>query len=341
MNNRDISPAQAHEWLQYNRAAGPQRLHSLARWVANTDGPLDGLDSTLESLDTLWAWFLDFMVEGLARQISPDARSDRDTAFDVTPTNGPADLAAEAIAEYTLQVIRQTHPDAEWSLHPHEASSGPMLFENEVGVTTRGEWHFLHALTGNLVLRALRGVPQALTATRLRDIVVEDLPGTISEQRKAPRFMLRDALNFVGPTLEPPHFSSCDSDRPSAATAPPTTEQIDALALIHVSGHWEDERALPPLDEADFTNLFAEFDLIDPPRHLLGNLKRGDMQLTGVAGSLIIETLAAGGRLRSVAFELTNADAVAYEMLLRRLRAFTTGRQLQIVRADDGSAISP
>lgn len=341
MNNRDISPAQAHEWLQYNRAAGPQRLRSLARWVANTDGPLDQLDSTLESLDTLWAWFLDFMVEGLAGQISPNSKSDRDTAFDVTPTNGPAGLAAEALAEYTLQVIRQTHPDAEWSLHPQEAFSGPMLFENEVGVTTRGEWHFLHALTGNLVLRAMRGVPQALMATRLRDIVVKDLPGVTGAQRKAPRFMLRAALEFSGPIVEPPHFSPRELDRLGAPTKPPVSEQLEAVAIIHSSGRWEDEGALPPLDEADFTALFADLDLVDPPRDLPETLKAGDVQLTGAAGSLLIETLAAGGRLRSVAFEYADADPAAYERLIGRLRAFTTGRPLRIVRADDGSTIAP
>jgi hypothetical protein len=338
MNNRDISPAQAQEWLRYNRAAGPQRLYSLARWVANTNGPLDQLDSTLESLDTLWAWFLDFMVEGLAGQISPDAKSDRDTSFDVTPTNGPADLAAEVLAEYTLQVIRQTHSDAEWSIYPHEASSGPMLFENEVGVTTRGEWYFLHALTGNLVLRALRGVPQALMATRLRDIVVKHLPSVCTEPLPGPGFMLRDALRFAGPVLEAPRFSKDQFDSPRPSTASLKAQPFDALALIHASGQW-DERDLPPLDEAELTVLLADLDLVDPPQDLPGTLKSDDMQLVGLGGSLLIESLAAGGRLRSVAFEQGNADPVAYEMLTRRLRAFTSGRQLQIVRADDGSPI--
>lgn len=338
MNNRDISPAQAQEWLQFNRAAGPQRLHALAQWVVNTGGPIDKLDSSLASLDTLWAWFLDFMGSGLEEQIPAVSQSDQASAFDFTSTDGPLALAAEALAEYTLQVIRQTHPDANWSLFPHENHPGvPMLYENEVGVSTQGEWYYLHAWTVNLAGRAKRGVPQALTVTRLREIVVKHLPTVVDEQRMPPRFLLRDALSFAGPALNPPRFSLVEAGRHDSSGTPSTSEPSDAVALIHVSGEWGNDEGLPALPETHVALLLTELGLVDLPQNLTARLRQDQLQLLGHAGSLTVETYADRGRLRSLALDPVTADQVTWNAVLLRLQDFASEHPVQIVRADDGT----
>jgi hypothetical protein len=338
MDNRDISPAQAQEWLQFNRAAGPQRLHALARWVVNTGGPIDELGSSLESLDTLWAWFLDFMGSGLVEQIPADSQSDQALAFDFTSTDGPLALAAEALAEYTLQVIRQTHPDANWSLFPHEKHAGiPMLYENEVGMSTQGEWHYLHAWTVNLAGRAKRGVPQALAVTRLREIVVKHLPTLGGEHRMAPRFLLRDALSFAGPVVDPPRFSLVEAGKHDSSRTPSTSEPFDAVALIHVCGEWGDDKGLPALPETHLAVLLTELGLVDLPQNLRARLRQDHLQLMGHASSLMVETFADRGRLRSLAFEPVTADQATWNAILLRLQAFASEHPVQIVRADDGA----
>ena len=345
MNSRDLTAAQAAEWLQFTRAAGPQRLHALARWVMDTDGPIDDLDSSLESLDTLWTWFLDFMHAGLEGQIPADSQSDQALAFDFTSAHGPLNLAAEALAEYTLHVIRRSRPDAEWALFPHEKYAGVhMLYENEVGVSTQGEWHYLHAWTVNLAGRAQRGVPQALASTRLRDIVVKHLPDVGGEQRMSRPLLLRDALSFTGPVLDPPRFSPVipvKSDRPEPATTPTTSEPLDAVALIHSSGQWGDDEPLPALTETHLAALLTALHLVDLPTDLTERLGRDNLQLTTHAGTLTIDTFADQGRLRSLALDPVTIDRSTWNTLLHRLHAFASEHPVQIVRADDGTPVTP
>lgn len=343
VNNRDIDSAQAQEWLRFNEAAGPQRLRALAQWVTHTEGPLDELDSSMESLDVVWAWFLDFMAADFAGLIPADYESDRGVAFHDVPENDPLAYAAEVLAEYVLEVIRQSNPDAAWALYPHEKHVGPMLFENEVGVSTGDDWLFVHAWTGNLAARAKRGVAQALSPSRLREIVSKHLTKARGTAPSQPHFRLRNALDFAGPVVSPPRFVP-PTPSPSLArkqakpktSAPSASEQMDNIALIHASGDWDDEGGLPPIEETDVAALLQQLHLVEPPQDLTSKLRDKHLQLHALAGKLLVETYTADGRLRSVAFECLNADAATWDQLRRRLQAFTSKNSVQAVRADDG-----
>lgn len=344
-----MTPAQAEEWLAFIQASEQQRLHELAQWVSKTNGPLDELDSSVDSLDVIWLWFLDFISQDFGHLIPAGILSDEYVAFDRPSECGQLDYAAEALVAYVFQVLRRSNPDAEWRLFPDEDFPGvDMADRNQVGVSIGGLWIPTRVRTGILARRAYRGVPQARSEDRLRVTVTKGLPtaGPISLPGAPSR--LREALDFNGPLVFPPRFAAQEAlgtqpveDAEPTPSSPPVSEHLDALALIHVSGRWEDERALPPLDEAELAEFLTNVDLVAPPQDLPGALKADDGQLVGFAGSLLIESFAAGGRLRSVAFEYVGDDPAAYEMLTYRLRAFTSGRQLQIVRADDGSPISP
>lgn len=343
-----MTAVQAQEWLACVRASGPQRLHELARWVSETDGPFDALDSSVQSLDVIWSWFLEFISNDFAGLIPADTMSDEYVAFDRPSEYGPLDYAAEALVEYVFQVIRRRCSDAEWRLFPHEDFPGvDMALENQVGVSTGGEWFYTRVRTGILARRAYRGVPQALSADRLRVIVTQSLPNPRQLESAGAPFTLRDALRFDGPVLSPPRFAqqTVIATRPTHPAAPalsvPTASGLlDAVALIGQSGNWEHQDELPALADTDLATLLASLDLTNPPGDLKSALRADDMQLRGLSGALVIETFSMGGRLRSVAFESTGKDPAVWTKFVGRLSIFASAHRMRVVRADDGTPMT-
>jgi hypothetical protein len=97
-------------------AREPSRLAELAGWLLATEGPIDELDASVESLVVLWPWFLGFVEAGCPGvPAGTVGQLWVDDGVTPRPARAGRTYAAEAIGHYLMLVARRLDPSAHWA----------------------------------------------------------------------------------------------------------------------------------------------------------------------------------------------------------------------------------
>lgn len=158
MSYLQLSERQAEELLAHMVVREPFRLQSLARRIASFGGDLEAFDGSFESLETLWAWFIEYVAAGLPG-LDRDARP---SAWRVTWAEGlhmsPDQIAMTVVGEemdhYVRQVFVRWAPPGDWVL---QRTEDPRLFpspqEYRPGVVLEGVWRM--GLWGSILVESV------------------------------------------------------------------------------------------------------------------------------------------------------------------------------------------
>lgn len=203
----DLTHDEALRFRDHVQARHAARLSDLAWSLADTDGPVDELDGSEQSLVPLWAWFKGFVKRGLPG-VAPQAQSSMSRRLGRAATeNDRIYFAAEMLEHYAFEVVRRTHPDVRWGVY-RQVGRGRDLdqnltgFEFPDGVVTPIGWRF-----ATITLQFLDGDEVASTDEALRNLVrrVYRVPASGSAHAPGP--------SLLAPLLAAPRVSDDDPSR--------------------------------------------------------------------------------------------------------------------------------
>ncbi|MDC7121195.1 hypothetical protein OMK64_06570 [Cellulomonas fimi] len=134
-----ISPEQAVAYRDHVRAREELELHKLARRMRETDGPIDAMDASFDSLVPLWKWFVDYALAGSpgvgeAEWMPFVARADT-VDLPVQSSGGRRALVAAIGLEHYARLVLDRHdPPATWEVVSSVSRHGPEEPHQSTGV---------------------------------------------------------------------------------------------------------------------------------------------------------------------------------------------------------------
>ncbi len=213
-----MSAEQAAIYTEHIVRVQEVRLSDLAYAVVGTDGPVDGLDGTFESLKVFWPWYVDFAradFPGLHDGLLP-AREVRQHA-ETRPN-----LASELVEAYVFEVLSRIDPGAKWVAYrgtPDDNSNGETVIS-----LTSGMWKALDSefgATTRLLLESFRQGPAGWQeGSYLASMVWSRLLGRV-DRAEAER-------QKTGPSILRPYL-----DQPPIAVSDPRRQVPELGPLTH------------------------------------------------------------------------------------------------------------
>lgn len=127
MKIRDFTIEQAEALRDFIIRREPARLSDLAYWMRDTDGPIDEMDASLDSLIPLWKWFVWFVNSGCpgvpeaARPESfqryvPNLNTEQRQFLGSHALRWRAAFASESLEHYVMAVLRRLDGSARWEV---------------------------------------------------------------------------------------------------------------------------------------------------------------------------------------------------------------------------------
>lgn len=254
VNHNDLSFSDAQAYCEWVQRREPARLAELVRWLRATDGPIEDLDASVESLVPLWTWFLGFVYAGLPgveddalvgwwTEPEPGQAADTGTVphgwYEPPPAgSGRPDplarrtqYAGEAIGHYLMLVCRRLDPDAHWVVHRETTAQRAAISpcQHHTGIAVTGSELVIWDALRNGVSGARDRSPRHVVPTRLRDVFFvhrapELHPG--AQPRGAPVL-----LDLPPGAVEPPRWTpsalSGEGQTPEGSTALPAVHPVE------------------------------------------------------------------------------------------------------------------
>lgn len=240
----DLSPARAVQFCEHVVAREPYLLRDLASWLDQTGGPLEEMDGSVESLISLWEWYLDLaradflgltedlMPSTLPRLVGPDLPEDLERARS-------AWVVADRLVHYARLVLARLVPGAHWAvshdprdMYTHQFP-GVVLPGWPARKPFKGEWYVVYFfVVGRFALAATE---EDVPATQLRTMVVRECPADLVPARQDP-----------APSVLRPYLTMDLPPMPEAARLTPTLAWLDDPAPAPEPTHapededWED-----------------------------------------------------------------------------------------------------
>jgi hypothetical protein len=114
----DLSEADALAYRDHVIRRGPARVSDLAHHMAETGGPVELMDASVESLEPFWEWFAGRLSAGLPEVSSRSVPSMVKTlSLTASEFVLKAAYAIEPMSHYLLELISAYSPDAHWDVH--------------------------------------------------------------------------------------------------------------------------------------------------------------------------------------------------------------------------------
>ncbi|MBX9244111.1 hypothetical protein ICW40_04725 [Actinotalea ferrariae] len=180
------SPERAAEFCAYTIAREPWFLAELARWMADTGGPLEQMDATAESLVPLWEWFISFVDADL-----PGLPADAVWALSpVVDHRLPvrACAAGERVMHYVRLVLEHYEPEAQWTVlggtadYAHFQDTGLPWPQRADGIQP---WEFVLNLASHVGEGTARFRQATALAEVVRSVTGTTLSATSGDERGA------------------------------------------------------------------------------------------------------------------------------------------------------------
>ncbi len=231
-----LTPDEARQYAAFRLAYDEIALRDLAWLLKETDGPIDALDYSIETIDELWRWAIDFVDAGLPG-IPDDAVSMEWIVWmnlggpeRVPPSRVMYDQRRESLDDlleaYERSTLRAYFPDAEFRPMPKisgdQSSHRPILYVGRQSYRCMGRsrsidreparlWRPPDLMSKTMLERfppLLVAPPHNLNA-RLADMLRERPAGADDPRRIPPYFAWRPA-----PEADPPRSRSSFEPRP-------------------------------------------------------------------------------------------------------------------------------
>jgi hypothetical protein len=150
---RDLPKRDADAYRDAVIADEPVRLAELSDWVQRTGGPWDELDASVDSLRSLWPWFLNFLHTGTPGiPLGARARGHLLGPAEAPSADDAIAYAIEAVEHYVMLVCRRIDPSAAWTV---DRSRKSMYFQC-TGIRFGNKvWFVPGVIVGNMVENAL------------------------------------------------------------------------------------------------------------------------------------------------------------------------------------------
>ena len=139
------TPEQAATYLRFIAAREPYVLQFLARSMAQSGGPIEEMDASFTSLNSLWGWAIDYVTAGCPGADEHYARLREQTGeggkeWEVDPI-WIAMKVGEGIDYYLHLVWQRYSPPAPWKLYETPGRSRMKDADHHnVGISLDGEW---------------------------------------------------------------------------------------------------------------------------------------------------------------------------------------------------------
>ncbi|MCM0639408.1 hypothetical protein [Cellulomonas wangsupingiae] len=320
----DLSRAQAWDVVRHIEARAPYRLCLLAERMRDTEGPLDQMDASLESLVPMWEWFTAIAVAGY-----PDVPSDVPSTYEplivAHAAPGTADLQRraallrEGLMHYIELVVRRIDPEARWDLWLQKGRIRMDQHQEPVIRLSNGTpIHAIYLVTG-MARNAVKDAGGSARDRRaLRDQLASSLPSSWRRRRQDEESsVLRPFLSYAGRT--PPALVTSSPlavlfDAPTPAPAEPFDDVgVELLLAVGPAAGLDDPRHFAPLPPDAVVAVLTELDLTHEdgrpvrPRELLED----GTQLFAADGTAMVETIATDGALRALSVEPAGGGTAA------------------------------
>ncbi|MCC2333772.1 hypothetical protein [Cellulomonas wangsupingiae] len=319
----DLTREQAWDVVRHIEARAPYRLCLLAERMRDTDGPLDQMDASLESLVPMWEWFTTLAMAGYP-----------DVPTDVPPTDEPrivaharpeyVDLArrralmCEGLTHYIELVVRRIDPRSRWDLWLQKGRIRMAQHQEPVLRLSDGTPIHVIYLPGGMARRYEKGELHAgRDPLALRKNITEDLPSSWRRDQDPQPSVLAPYLAYAGQT--PPALVTSSPlavlfDAPTPAPAEPFDDVgVELLLAVGPAAGLDDPRHFAPLSVDTVAAVLTELDLAHEdgrpvrPRELLED----GTQLFAADGTAMVETIATDGALRALSVEPAGGGTAA------------------------------
>jgi len=325
MQVSQTTEADAIAYRDHVRALGPVRLSDLAYHMAETGGPVEAMDGSIESLQPLWTWYTSRMALGFPEVPNGSVPSyTRFLQWKLANATGKAAYAIEPVAHYLLVLLRRYLPDAHWDLHP------PVVRDDD-------SQHLTVVLAGNGYERPLEQIPYGLALTVLKEMGGRSAPDYL--RTKAVRMLGLDGLGdplsqesaVLLSYLQEPPVPASDRRRfitgaGSSRTMEPPTERVSVALERHYiaaadANLNEPLEALPVMDASRLAPALAGIGAHVSGRALSESDLLNDESVILLGDWLLqIVPQVSGNRLRSLRIELLQGSAEEWERFEEDLR---------------------
>ncbi|UZN02437.1 hypothetical protein [Cellulomonas sp. S1-8] len=320
----DLSREQAWDVVRHIEARAPYRLCLLAEVMRDTDGPLDQMDASLESLVPMWEWFTTLAMAGY-----PDVPTDVPSLYEpriaahVLPEY--ADLArrrallCEGLMHYIELVIKGVDQGARWDLWLQKGRVRMAQHQEPVVRLSNGSSIRLTNLATGMAYQYEKGQVQgARDPLALRNTIAEDLPSSWwrGGQDEEPSVLV-PYLSYAGQT--PPAIVT--SSPLAALFGPPTSTPaepfddigVELLLAVGPAAGLDDPRHFAALPPDTVAAVLTELDLAHDDGQPVqpGQLLEDGTQVFAPDGTAMVETIVADGALRALTVEPAGGGTAA------------------------------
>jgi len=321
--HEDLTRAQAWDVVRHIEARAPYRLCLLAERMRDTDGPLDQMDASLDSLVPMWEWFTRLAMAGYP-DVPTDVPSTDEPRIVAHALPEHVDLArrralmCEGLTHYIELVIKRIDPQSRWDLWLQKGRIRMAQHQEPVLRLSNGTSLHVVYLPGGMARRYEKGELQAgRDPQALRKTITEDLPPTWRRDQDPQPSVLAPYLAYADQT--PPAIVTSSPlavlfDAPTPAPAEPFDDVgVELLLAVGPAAGLDDPRHFAPLPVDTVAAVLTELDLAheDGRPVKLRELLEDGTQLFAPDGTAMVETIATGGALRALSVEPAGGGTAA------------------------------
>jgi hypothetical protein len=330
----ELSPADASAFRDHVVRRANARLIDLAHQMAETGGPVEAMDASVESLDPLWAWFVrladdDFPGTPQDAAASP-VRFFRRTGISVRTLRGG--YAAEALEHYLFEVIRTYSADVKWEVARGETTSAVIDPDQNRTVVVSTAVPFYSAQEN--LSRAKSLVLKGDIRARQSDWLTRQLSAHLRKPESAPSASafvdrVRQPLVPLDDLVRQPPVLGAGVSLPQVSSPAPRSI---VLTLTPVGSRLGDNPATTlALNERRMARLLDRLGFRRSGRPIAPDeLREDSLQILDNERGVLLETYGAAGRLRALTVEPLGGELETWTKLELALRKYAARNNLII-----------
>ena len=328
---RDLSREQANRHLARTEATLEFRLTESAHWMAASGGPIDEMDASLASVETLWNWTQTFATSAAAEMIPEQWRTDYSLAFGFVPEvqYRRTLYVAQAWQSYVFSVLHRLDPSTRIDLYRWAGTDhhyyNDLVYRAEFISDLAPSLRHLQIWVADGVNR-----PERVDLTKFMAWFSTQFAEWIALAGDDPRGLsilaplVERPLSDFDPLRNPPEFVSEPRVAPQKSAPALAQLEEDEFMIAPRDFDPDDLAAGQPLDSEVVHQALLEMDaslggggtITDPAEWF--SVEQADVTLGTVAGATIF---IADGAVRGVGFEIGEITEKEWRTLSKQMRA--------------------
>jgi len=352
-----LTAEQAAQFREHVVGREDARLADLARWVAATTGPLDALDGSIDSIEALWVWFLKFRASkfpGVPDGPRPSVLIEMSKAPPKLREYWRSQYVAETMQHYLFRVVRRVDPGARWAVQPDPASEE---FQRTV-IVTGGRSVDITSPIMTMAMIAHIGVVLVDEPTKLQENFLhyfgwsDDVPAVAPGPSVLAPYLEQPVVALDDPRRQPPVFEQvagravekrgeggvpAPAKAEKVATTPDETAPLSDLILASQGSELENLESAKPISATSVATTMKKLGFVDAEGKRISAAKLRAPEGQFVLGNdlVLVETIAAGGRLRALMVQPINIKKDAWGEVFAAFVALAVKQRLRFASEDE------